>query len=52
MIHKVNSWSKKTKENLFAIHLMTSYPETLSVKTLSGDDDEDFDYKDILHFFL
>ena len=24
---------KKTKENLFAVHLMASYRETLSVKT-------------------
>jgi hypothetical protein len=25
---------RKTQENAFAIHLMTSYPETLTVKTL------------------
>jgi hypothetical protein len=25
---------QKTKENYFAIHLMTSYPETLTVKKL------------------
>ena len=30
----MNFWYKKTKENYFAIHLMTSYPETLTVKKL------------------
>lgn len=40
---------QKTKENLFAIHLMTSIRKLYQWKV---DDDEDFDYKDILHFFL
>ena len=33
MMSQVEFLEQKTKENLFAIHVKTSYPETLSVKS-------------------
>jgi hypothetical protein len=41
---------QKTKENYLAIHLMTSYPDTLDSEKV--DQDGIFYYKDILHFLF